>query len=102
MHAVCCPFIYSVPVNCLAGFRPGRWTLPRIHDAQPPAERIFCSEVQDFGGKSLDRIVKSAGFRVLQDKRFLGGMVRALKIAPASPAPSQIPAPAVRSESYLP
>jgi ubiquinone/menaquinone biosynthesis C-methylase UbiE len=41
------------------------------------------SHVQDFGGKSLDRIVKSTGFRVLQDKRFLGGMVRALKIAPA-------------------
>jgi len=40
------------------------------------------SHVQDFGGKSLDRIVKNAGFRVLQDKRFLGGMVRALKIAP--------------------
>jgi ubiquinone/menaquinone biosynthesis C-methylase UbiE len=60
------------------------------------------SHVQDFGGKSLDRLVKSAGFRVLQDKRFLGGMVRALKIAPASPVPSQIPVPAGRSESYLP
>ena len=58
------------------------------------------AHVQDFGGKSLDRIVKSAGFHVLQDKRFLGGMVRALKIAPV-PAQSQTRTPAVLAESYL-
>lgn len=40
------------------------------------------AHVQDFGGKSLDRIVKRAGFRVVRDKRFLAGMIRALKIAP--------------------
>ena len=41
------------------------------------------AHVQDFGGRALDRIVKSAGFRVIKDKRFLSGMVRALKIVPA-------------------
>ena len=42
------------------------------------------AHVQDFGGKSLDKIVKRAGFRVVQDKRFLLGMIRALKIVPAA------------------
>lgn len=42
------------------------------------------AHVQDFGGKSLDRVVKQAGFRVLKDKRFLLGMIRALKIVPAT------------------
>jgi ubiquinone/menaquinone biosynthesis C-methylase UbiE len=41
------------------------------------------AHVQDFGGKALDIIVERAGFRVLEDKRFLLGMIRALKIAPA-------------------
>jgi hypothetical protein len=36
-------------------------------------------QVQDLVGKSLDRSVKSAGFRVLQDKRFLGRKVSASK-----------------------
>lgn len=40
------------------------------------------AHVQDFGGKSLDRVVKQAGFRVLKDRRFLLGMIRALKIVP--------------------
>jgi len=41
------------------------------------------AHVQDFGGKALDEIVKSAGLRVVKDKRFLGGMVRALKVVSA-------------------
>ena len=41
------------------------------------------AHVQDFGGDALDRVVKRAGFRVLKDKRFLLGMIRALKITPA-------------------
>ena len=41
------------------------------------------AHVQDFGGKALDDVVKGAGFRVLKDKRFLLGMIRALKITPA-------------------
>jgi len=41
------------------------------------------AHVQDFGGRALDKIVGRAGFRVIKDKRFLGGMVRALKVVPA-------------------
>ena len=41
------------------------------------------AHVQDFGGEALDGVVARAGFRVLEDKRFLMGMIRALKIAPA-------------------
>ncbi len=41
------------------------------------------AHVQDFGGKELDRVVEEAGFRVLEDKRFLFGMIRALKLTPA-------------------
>lgn len=41
------------------------------------------AHVQDFGGKALDEIVAKAGFRVIKDKRFLAGMVRALKVVPA-------------------
>jgi len=41
------------------------------------------AHVQDFGGKSLDQIVQRAGFRVVKDRRFLLGMIRALKLTPA-------------------
>ena len=41
------------------------------------------AHVQDFGGKALDRLIQDAGFRVLEDSRFLLGMLRAVKIAPA-------------------
>jgi ubiquinone/menaquinone biosynthesis C-methylase UbiE len=45
------------------------------------------AHIQNFSGKSLDRVVKQAGFRVVKDKRFLMGMIRALKIVPeAQPA----------------
>ncbi len=40
------------------------------------------AHVQDFGGQELDRVVEKAGFRVLEDKRFLLGMIRALKLMP--------------------
>jgi ubiquinone/menaquinone biosynthesis C-methylase UbiE len=41
------------------------------------------AHVQDFGGKALDRLIEEAGFRIVQDSRFLLGMLRAVKIAPA-------------------
>jgi len=49
------------------------------------------AHVQDFGGKSLDRVVKNAGFRVLKDKRFLMGMIRAIKIVPEAESPATTP-----------
>jgi SAM-dependent methyltransferase len=52
------------------------------------------AHVQDFGGKELDRVVARAGFRVLKDKRFLLGMIRALKIAPAQRESQPAAAPA--------
>ncbi|MFQ5471964.1 MAG: class I SAM-dependent methyltransferase [Dehalococcoidia bacterium] len=41
------------------------------------------AHVQDFGGEALDAVVERAGFRVIEDKRLLVGMIRALKIVPA-------------------
>ncbi len=41
------------------------------------------AHVQDFGGDHLDRLIKQADFRIIQDKRFLLGMLRAVKIVPA-------------------
>lgn len=41
------------------------------------------AHVQDFGGEALDEVVERAGFHVIEDKRLLMGMIRALKIAPA-------------------
>jgi len=41
------------------------------------------AHVQDFGGRALDRVVEQAGFRIIKDKRFLLGMVRALKLTAA-------------------
>jgi ubiquinone/menaquinone biosynthesis C-methylase UbiE len=44
------------------------------------------AHVQDFGGDELDRVVQEAGFTVLKDRRFMLGMLRALKIGPGSAA----------------
>ena len=40
------------------------------------------AHVQDFGRGHLDKVVKDAGFRITRDKRFLLGMLRAVKITP--------------------
>jgi ubiquinone/menaquinone biosynthesis C-methylase UbiE len=41
------------------------------------------AHVQDFPRGVLDRLVKEAGFRVMEDSAFMLGMLRATKIAPA-------------------
>jgi ubiquinone/menaquinone biosynthesis C-methylase UbiE len=43
------------------------------------------AHVQDFGGTALDEVIRRAGFRVVKDKRFLLGMVRAVKVVPLRP-----------------
>jgi len=46
--------------------------------------RVWChAHVQDFPGEVLDRFVKEAGFRVIEDSVFMLGMLRAMKFAPA-------------------
>ncbi len=41
------------------------------------------AHVQDFRDDSLDRLIRDAGFRIVKDSRFMLGMLRAVKIAPA-------------------
>lgn len=40
------------------------------------------AHVQEFGGDRLDRLMTDAGFRIVEDRYFLLGMLRAVKISP--------------------
>lgn len=41
------------------------------------------AHVQEFAGSRLDRLMTDAGFRIVDDRYFLLGMLRAVKISPA-------------------
>ncbi len=85
------------------GTPPGRFVPPEPAELAKQFPQLEILELLGQGGmgavykarqKELDRVVARAGFRVLKDKRFLLGMIRALKIAPAQREPQPAAAPA--------